>query len=149
MTQDERNAIVAIFSNIIISGYVIFHILSRYRAGDFSGADGIQLWAQSISWFVLLSIVVNIVAAIVFAILHAIATRDPDPSSLVDERDDKIRARGHTVIMAVASTGLILAIALLAFGKTAFIALNIILASFALADLLGNIVRVALYRRGY
>lgn len=150
MTYEERNNLVAIFTNLMVCGYFIQQITSKFAAGVFDGPDGVAVWAQTVLWVIPASIVATIVVTIVFNILFAIAARDPNPEMVSDERDKMFGNRAMLTVTMVASAGFIMALVMLAFFNwSAFLALNLTLAGFALADLLGNIVKFVSYRRGY
>lgn len=150
MTYEERNNLVAIFTNLLVCGYFIQQITGKFAAGVFDGPDGLAIWAQTILWIIPVSIVATIVLTIVANILFAIAARDPDPEMVSDERDRTFGTRAMLTSMIVASAGFIMALVMLAFFDwSAFFALNLILAGFAVADLSGNLVKFVSYRRGY
>lgn len=148
MSYEERNTLVAIFVNVgVVAGFV-WLIVSMQGEGAFAGGDGLRVWARTVLWIIPVSIVATIVVTIIFNIVFAIATREMDPDTVVDERDRSISIMGMRVTMVVASVGFIGALGALAVGWPAFIALNIILAGFALGDLCGSLTRLVLYRRG-
>lgn len=149
MTYTERNNFVAIFNNLVVSGYFVWRILGMYQQGAFDGPDGLALWAQTVLWVIPISIAATIVLTILFNIVFAIAVRESNPEMVSDERDKLFGNRAMLTTMAVASAGFILSLVILALGWTAFLALNLILAGFALADFAGNIVKLVSYRRGY
>jgi len=149
MTHEERNTYVAIFTNLFVMGYFIMRLIRLDGEGAFDAPDGLAVWAQTVLWIIPASIVMTIVLTIVFNILFAIATREESPSFVVDERDKMIGRRGMMATIFVASGGFILALIALAFGWTAFFALNVILFAFAGGDLFGSLFKLFFYRRGY
>jgi len=148
MSYQERNTLVAIFVNVSVMAGFAWLIWTRYGEGAFAEADGLAIWAQTVLWIIPASIVATIVVTIVFSIVFAIATREADADTVVDERDRSIGIKGMRVTMVVASAGFIGAMVALAVGWPAFAAFNIILAGFALGDLLGSATRLVLYRGG-
>lgn len=149
MTYQERNNLVAIFNNLIVSGYFAWRIYGMYLEGAFDGPDGLTIWAQTVLWVIPVSIIASIILTIVFNILFAIAARDPNPEMVSDERDRQFGARSIVTAVIVASAGFILALVVLALGLDGFYALNLILVGFVLADLIGSLVKLVSYRRGY
>lgn len=149
MPYQQRNTIVAVFTNLIVMSVFVWWVWGLHAEGAFAGADGLAVWAQTVLWIIPASVVATIILTIVFNIIFAIITREPNPSFVVDERDRVISNKGMMTTIAVASAGFIAAVGALAFGWEAFWALNIILGGFALADLAGSVTKLALYRRGY
>ena len=148
MTYEERNNLVAILTNILVMGWLTARLLGMNGEGAFGGPDGLAVWAQTVLWVIPASVGVTIIATILFNILFAIATRDENPSFIIDERDRQIAIRGMVTTMIVASAGFIGALIALAFGWTALLALTVILYGFAAGDLIGSIVKLVLWRRG-
>ena len=148
MGYEERNTLVAIFVNVSVVAGFVWLILSMQGEGAFAGSDGLTVWARTVLWIIPASIVATIVITIVFNIVFAIATREADVDTVVDERDRSISILGMRVTMVVASVGFIGALVMLAVGWPVFLALNLILAGFALGDLCGSLTRLFLYRRG-
>lgn len=149
MTLEERNNLVAIFNNLIVSGYFAWRIFGMHLEGAFAGSDGLAIWAQTVLWVIPISIVASIVLTIVFNIIFAIAVRDPNPEMVSDERDRQFGRRSIITSVFVASAGFIFSLVILALGWDVFLALNVILVGFVLADLIGSLVKFASYRRGY
>lgn len=149
MPFKERNIVVAIFTNLIVIAYFAWRICRMLQDGQFDGSDALTVWARTVLWMIPLSIVATIIGTILFNIIYAIVTRQPKPSFVVDERDKAIEITGMKATMVVISTGFMLGMVALAFGWTGFTVFNLILFSFAFADLGGNLVKLALYRRGY
>lgn len=149
MTYEDRNNFVAIFNNLIVSGYFVWRIYGMYLEGAFEGPDGLAIWAQTVLWVIPISIVASIILTILFNIFFAIASRDHNPETVSDERDRQFGRRSIITAVIVASAGFILALVILALGWDVFYALNLILVGFVLADLLGSLVKFISYRRGY
>lgn len=149
MTYQERNNLVAIFNNLIVSGYFTWRIYGMYLEGGFDGPVGLTIWAQTVLWVIPVSIIASIILTIVFNIVFAIAARDPNPEMVSDERDRQFGSRSIVTAVIVASAGFILALVVLALGFDVFYALNLILVGFVLADLIGSLVKLISYRRGY
>jgi len=125
-------------------------VLARIAAaGLYDGPDGPMLWARSVLWLIAVCIGVGIAMTILFTIAYAILTGDKRPTTLHDERDTVIGLRGTQATLVTMSIGIVAAIATLAYGLPLLVALNLILASCALADLAGTLVKLVLYRWGF
>lgn len=149
MTYEERNNLIAIVTNLLINGWIGWRVWGMYQAGEFAGPDALMVWARTVLWVVPASVVLTIILTVVFTILFAIATRDENPSVVVDERDKIFGRRGIIAAVAVASSGFFLAVGALALGWSAFAAFNILYVGFALGSLAGNVLILGSYWRGY
>ena len=149
MPYEERNAWVALIANVLIVSWFGWKVWTMSADGAFDGPDGLALWARTVLWMIPVSIVATIILSILFSIGASIATRDTDPSFVSDERDKRFSARGMIATMVVVSAGLIGGLVLLAFGGSAFVALNLILFSFAFGAFVSEALRLYFYRRGY
>lgn len=148
MPFKQRNAYVAIFINIIVIGFFAMRINTLYQGGEFSGPDALSIWAKTVLWMIPVSIIATIILTILFNIIYAIITHQPKPSFVVDERDRNIEINGMRVTLVVSSAGFILSLIALAFGWSAFSVFNVLLFSFAIGDLGGNLSKLIIYRRG-
>ncbi|GGL67727.1 hypothetical protein [Wenxinia marina] len=145
MTYEERNVIAAILVNLAVVAWFGSRIWTGWDG--YAGEDGLVHWARLVLWVIPVSAVATAVAAILVNILYGIATGDGSPDTGFDERDRAIRLRGMVATVIVASAGFILGLGALAVGWGALAAFTIVLAGFALSDLVGNVLRLALYRR--
>jgi hypothetical protein len=149
MSHEERNTFAALFAAILVNVYVVAKLRRMFADGRLAGEDAVQIWAQAMLWVVPMGIVLVILATILFNILHAIATNEPRPSFVVDERDHAIQGFGMKVSMVVASVGFIGMVVLLALGTPVLTALIGMWFAFAAGDVLGKLARIFRYRRGY
>lgn len=149
MTHEERNNIVGIVIGLIVMIFLATKLSGMNNAGAFDGADAIKIWARTVLWVIPFSIVAMIVMTILFNIIFAIVTNNKNPSFVVDERDKQINSLGAKVTSGIMGAGFILALLLLAyFDWRAIGALNIMFFTFAIADFLGNVTKLVLWRRG-
>jgi hypothetical protein len=149
MTHKEKSIIVALISSFLVFGIYVWLILGMYQSGRFDGSDAAALMGKSILLLILAGIAVNIAVTITFHILFAIATNDPKPSFLVDERDKLIELKGMQAMVVTFGFGLVAAMAVLALGTAPHtVFLGIIVTMFA-ASAADDITRLYLYRRGF
>ena len=146
MTHTERNTLIAILINLGIIYVFGSRLWDLHQSGAFAAADGLAVWAKAVLWMIPVSIGATIIGTILFEILYAIATNNPNPETITDERDHQISNFGMKVTIVVASAGFIGALIGLAYGWSAVGALSLILAGYALGDLIGNLARMARYR---
>ena len=149
MSFEERNTVSGILISLISWAVMITVLARNTAAGLYDGVDGPMLWARSVLWLILICIGIGIAMTILFTIGYAIVTGDKRPTTLRDERDAVIGLRGTQATLVTLSTGIVGAIATLAYGLPLLVALNVILASCALGDLVGTLAKLILYRRGF
>ena len=146
MTHEERNTVVAIFVNLTVNAWILLRLKGQYDAGLLTAPDGLATFAKSVLMAIPASIVATIVGVILFNILFAIVTRDENPDFTVDERDHMYKVRGLTATMITASVGFIVAMGALAFGYSALPVFLLVYLSYALGDLIGNVIKLISYR---
>ncbi len=146
MSYQEKNIYVSILITFLVYGGFCLWAFFALQQGRFEGEAGAQLVGKS--FFVLfgIAIVFSIALRIAFHIIHAIITREPKPSFVVDERDQLIELQGLQVFLYVLSGGFMLSMAALAFGQPAALVFFLIISSFSIGDLAGNARRICKYR---
>jgi hypothetical protein len=144
MSNQERASIVAIITNLLLNGYVIYRLSQLHSVGALSGDDALVVWARSIMWIIPAAIGLTIILNILIAIL----ANDRDCRSVVDERDRVFQLRGMSITLFSVGVGFTAMILALAFGWSAIAGLTVLYGSIALGDLVGNAVRFASYRVG-
>ena len=147
MSYAERQTWTEIVTSTLVFALIIITLRDHHAAGLFDGADGFQIWAQKVLWMIAVGIGVAIAVSIAFAIGFAVITGEKG-SDLVDERDRLIAGFGWKVTSITVSAGFIGALCLMAFGAGTLVALNAMLAAFALSDLLGHLAKLWRYRLG-
>lgn len=148
MSHEERTAVAGIVANLLIMGAFAWRLSAMAAAGRFDGPDALVQWARTILWAIPAGIGLLIVLMILSNILFAAATRDGNPSFVVDERDRAIERQGLRVSLAVGTGGFLGGIVLLALGIGPLTALNVMAGASATGSLLGDVARLWLYRRG-
>jgi len=149
MSYEGRNTVVALVTNLCVVTFFAWRLLALHRQGAFDGPSGLATWAQCVLWIIPASVGVSIVLAVLLPVLAALVWRDDASSFVVDERDKAFAIKAMSATIVVASAGFILALVVLAWGRSALLAFNIILAAFALGDLAGSLAKLYFYRRGY
>ena len=103
------------------------------------------------SSFVLIgvSIVVSIVVQIVFTIIHAIVTREHE-GPMTDERDELIELKSMQIGFITFSVGFLASMGILALEMLVpSMVFLLIVSSMFLASVVGDLVKLFLYRRGF
>ena len=149
MTQHQKSAVAALIGTIlviVIYGAIVFPL---YAQGRFDGPDGASAIGVAILCLIAGGIVVNIVVNILFSILHAIATNEPRPSFVIDERDKAIELRGVRLFFIVVGVGFVLSMVALALDQPLFLVFNLMVFGFSFGDVASNVLKLVIHRRGF
>jgi hypothetical protein len=147
MPLKEREALTGLITTLIVVALFAWQLSGQHAAGLFTGPDALQVWARSalilIAWSIAIAIAVNIA----FAILHNILTGEK-PDARKDERDRDIDRRVLSWASYLLSFGILGVIINLAFGASAFVTMNLVIALCAVSEIFKDGVKLWLYRRG-
>jgi hypothetical protein len=148
MSFSERSIVAELVTSLIVIALFTWLLVSRMEAGAFDGPEGLQAWARQVLWMIPVGIGTGIGVTLLLAMAHHASAREAF-DGLVDERDRLITLWGWKVTAITVSAGFIAALGALAWGLTPLFAMNLMLASFALGDVAGNLAKMLRYRRGY
>lgn len=148
MPFQERNTIASLLTGFSVMTLLSWKLLSLYQAGRFDGGDALEIWARTILTAVILGIVAIIAVTILMSLLWAVATREPKPSFVTDERDRQFEIRALRISSGATGIGFVIGMIALATGTSALAALTIVFYAFVGGDFVGNIYRLCLYRTG-
>lgn len=149
MNFEVKNIYAGFVSTAIIFTTYFIVVSEMYSEGRFDAANGNALLGKAILSLMVGGIVVHIVVMILTNIVLAIATNDPKPSFVVDERDKIIELRGLQVSYFVFGAGYVGAMIMLAMGFAVFWVFNMLLAACAVSVLVEGAIRLFYYRRGF
>jgi hypothetical protein len=147
MSYAEREAATGLITSLIVIALFLWQLTTQQAAGIFDGPDALQVWARAVLILIAWSIGIAIAVTIAFAILYAILTGEKHDDRK-DERDRDIDRRSLTWAWYLLSFGLLGVIVNLAFGATAFTAMNMVLALCLLSEAFRDSAKLMLYRRG-
>ena len=147
MSYAEREALAGLITSLIVIGLFLWQLSGQQAAGAFDGPDALQLWARAVLVLIGWSIGIAIVVNVAFAILRPLLTGEKSDDRR-DERDRDIDRRSLTWAWYLLSFGLLAVIISLAFGDTAFNAMNMVLALCVLSEAFRDAAKLILYRRG-
>jgi hypothetical protein len=149
MSFEERNAVSGILAGFIVWSLMLSVMISKTKLGLFMGEQGIQHWAQTVLWLILIGIGVAAAVTILFNVTYGMITGEKKTDFRRDERDEKIGLRGIQATLIVLTAAVILAIIVLAMGYQMLTALNVLLVGCALSSLASEVTKLYLYRRGF
>jgi uncharacterized membrane protein len=148
LSYQEKSILVALAGSILV--YTIFGVFvwQRYQAGAFDSATVFQFWGRAVLILIGAQIVLAILGQIMLNIGHAITAREEEIPTFEDERDKLIDLKATRNTFVVFGIGFILAMIALAVGQPPMWMLMIILVAIIAAEILGNVSKFFLYRRG-
>jgi uncharacterized membrane protein len=148
MSYQERRAIVALFSTILITLVYSAFMLQRYPEADPYSAEIFHFWGSFMLILIPVSIVAKIVIAIAFVIANTVATREIEPD-LTDERDRLIELKAQRNSFYIFALGFVLAMGSLVVGQPPATMFIILLAGGLLSDIVSELSMIFFYRRGF
>ena len=151
MSFQEKNITVTLASSVLILGFYSFRVFQMVQGGSFNSINMFRLWGIVIVLTIVMTILATILTHILSAIIQAIQTGEEDPEidDLEDERDKLIDLRGTRVTYYVFSIGSFLAMLTFALGQPPLVMFSLLITFGVLAQIVGDISRLVLYRRGF
>lgn len=150
MSHEEKNTVLQIIIGIAVNIWVIMKVRGLYASGLMDGPDAIQIWAETMFWVIIYAVIGGIILAIIgsilFAMIEAAVTGEADQNFITDERDRMIANIGNKVTVGFTGLGFIVLIAGIKFGYQPIDCLVILMFSFSLGGLFGELVKFARYR---
>ena len=142
LCPQERVCLVAIATNLLVSGYVLFRHLELSGSGALEGADATMTWARMVLW----AVPVTIGLTVGLNVLVAAMVGDGKCGAPPDERDRLFRLRGMSTTGVVFGFGFLGSLIGLATGWAPLYGIISIYVAATVADLVGNFVRLLCYR---
>jgi hypothetical protein len=151
MSFQEKNIAVSLVSYSLILGFFLIRLFQIIQDGDLNSTDIFRLWGIVIALAIIVTIVATILTHIVSAIIQAIKTgeKEPDIEDMADERDKLIDLKGTKVTYSISSSGVFLAMLTLVLGHPPLVMFTLLLFFGVVAQVIGDIYRLNLYRRGF
>ena len=151
MSFQQRNVTVSLVNFSLILAVLVIRVLSLIAGGSFNSTQVFRLWGIVIVLAVLVTIFATILTHIVYAIIQAIRTGEPNPKieDFEDERDQLINLRGTQVTYLVSSIGAFLSMLTYVLGQPPLVMFTLLILFGVVAQIVGDIRRLYLYRRGF
>ena len=152
MSFQEKNITASLVSFSLILGFFIIRVLQMVQSGNFTSHNLFRLWLIVIVVAIVATILTTIFAHIIDAIIQAIKTggeEEPEIDDTEDERDKLIGLRGTQVTYIFTSIGVFLAMLTFVFGQPALVMFTLLIFFGIAAQVIGDIARLVLYRRGF
>ena len=151
MSFQQKNVTVSLVNFSLILGFFSIRVFQMIQSGSFNSENVFRLWWIIIGLAVIVTIFATILTHIVLAILHAIRTGEEKSNveDIEDERDQLIDLRGTKLTYLVDSIGGFLSMLTFVQGQPPLVMFTLIIFSGVLAQILGDLLRLRLYQRGF
>lgn len=151
MSFQEKNITVSLANFTLILGYFLIRLFQMIQGGSFTPTNVFRLWGLIIALAIVVTIFATILTHIVSAIIHAVKTGEerPDIEDIEDERDNLIDLRGTKITYFVSSIGVLLSMLTFVLGQPPLVMFTLLILSGVVAQIIGDISRLYLYRRGF
>lgn len=151
MSFQEKNIAVTLVSFVLI--LIVYLIGMGWMIGNdsFTSTNVFRLWAVVIALAIGFTILAIIGTHIFSAVIQSIKTGndDPDIDDLEDERDELIQLKGTKASYFVYSLGVFVAMLTYVFGQPALVMFSLLILVGLIAQIVADVVRLSLYRRGF
>lgn len=148
MGHHEKQSLVSIIGSVLIIAFYSMYVYKNYVAGNLEILNDFQFWGKSFLYLIPISIVVNIVIHIVFAIANRIITQEDIPD-ITDERDKLIELKSIRISHWIFIFGFMLSMGSLAMGMKPYVMFLTLISSGFLASLASEVAKIIYYRKGY
>jgi len=150
MSYQEKNITVSLVNFTLILGFYLIRVFQMILGGSFNPTNVFRLWGIVIILGIVVTILGTILTHIVSAIIQAIKTKqEPDIRDIQDERDTIIDLRGTKITYITYSIGVFLSMLTFALNQPPLVMFNLLVFFGLLAQIIGDISRLYLYRRGF
>ncbi len=151
MSFQQKNVTVSLVNFSLILVFYLFRVVQMIQSGNFTPKNIFRVWIIIAVLAVVVTIIGTILTHIVSAIIQAIKTGNEDPKieDIQDERDQLIDLRGTKITYTVSSIGVFLSMLTFAFGQSPLVMFSMLIFFGVFAQVVGDISRLVLYRRGF
>jgi hypothetical protein len=150
MSFQEKNVAVTLANFTLILGFYLVRLFQLIQSGSFNPTNVFRLWGLVVGCAVVVTIFATILTHVVSAIFQAIKTNEkPDIKDIADERDKLIDLRGTKVTYLLSSIGSFLAMLTFVLGQPPLVMFTLLIFFGIVAQIIGDMVRLYLYRRGF
>ena len=150
MSFQEKNITVSLSIFVIILGFYLIRVFQMVQNESFSSTNVFRLWGFIVVLAVIGTIVATILTHIAGGIVHKVRTNeDPHIEDIQDERDQIIDLKGTRVAYTFSSIGVALSMLTFVFGQPPLVMFSLLIFFGVLAQVIADIWRLTLYRRGF
>ena len=151
MSFQEKNIAVSLASFTLILGFYLITLYQMIQDGGLNSSGVFRLWGIVIVLSIIFTIVATILTHIVSAIVEVIKTGEENPEieDIADERDKLIDLRGTKITYFVSSIGVFISMLTFVLGQPPLVMFTLLIFFGVVAQIIGDVSRLLLYRRGF
>ncbi|MFZ0545142.1 MAG: hypothetical protein WAM60_06875 [Candidatus Promineifilaceae bacterium] len=151
MSFKQKSIIVTLVNFSLILLFFLFRVFQMVLNDSFTSENVFRLWGIIIVAAVFVTVAATVLTLIVSAIIEAIRKGEehPEIDDLEDERDRLIDLKGTKATYLVSSIGAFLAMLTFVFGQPPLVMFTLLIFFGVVAQIVGDILRLALYRGGF
>jgi hypothetical protein len=150
MSFQEKNITVSLSTFTIILGFYLIRVFQLVQRESFNSTNVFRLWGIIVVLAVVGTILATIFTHVAGGIVHKVRTNeDPQIEDIQDERDQIIDLKGTRVAYTFSSIGVALSMLTFVFGQPPLIMFSLLIFFGVLAQVIADIWRLTLYRRGF
>ena len=150
MSYQEKNITVSLVSQMMILSFYLANWFQMYQEEGLNSAKIFVLWGAVIMVAIIVNIAGSILTNIVLSIVHAIKTKGNEEERFIaDERDKLIELKGIKVSYITFFIGVLLAMLTFVFGQPPLVMFSLLILFSFVAEIIGDISQIYLYRRGF
>ncbi len=149
MSYQEKNITVSLFSHLLIGVYYLANLLPIIQSSELVAGRLYALWSIVIAVNIVVNIIASILTNILLTIVEAIRSgKYEDPQFIEDERDKLIGLKGIRSTYFTFSIGVLLSVFAFIYGQPPLMMISLIVLFSILAEIIGDVSKIYLYRRG-
>jgi len=150
MSFQEKNITVSLSTFTVILGFYLIRVFQLVQSESFNSTNVFRLWGIIALLAVIGTILATIFTHIAGGIVHKVRTNeDPHIEDIQDERDQIIDLKGTRVAYTFSSIGVALSMLTFVFGQPPLVMFSLLIFFGVLAQVVADIWRLTLYRRGF
>jgi len=151
MSFQQKNITVSLVNFILILCFYLIRVIQMIRSESLTPENIFRVWMIIIILAIVVTIIGTILTHIVSTIIEAVKTGDENPKveDIQDERDQLIDLKGTRITYTVSSIGVFLSMLTFVFGQPPLVMFSLLIFFGVFAQIVGDISRLALYRRGF
>ena len=150
MSFQEKNIAVSLSTFTVILGFYLIRVFQLVQSESFNSTNVFRLWGIIALLAVIGTILATIFTHIAGGIVHKVRTNeDPHIEDIQDERDQVIDLKGTRVAYTFSSIGVALSMLTFVFGHPPLVMFSLLIFFGVLAQVIADIWRLTLYRRGF
>jgi hypothetical protein len=150
MSFQEKNIAVSLSTFTLILGFYLLRVFQMVQSESFNSTNVFRVWGIIALLAVIGTILLTIFTHIASGIVHKVRTNeDPHIEDIQDERDKIVDLKGTRVAYTFSSIGVALSMLTFVFGHPPLIMFSLLIFFGILAQIVADVWRLTLYRKGF